>query len=59
MIDYLNTAGTAGFISTEHVEKDVLFLDDRTDRDLEVGLEVEFEVVQTTDGPRARQLRRA
>jgi cold shock CspA family protein len=58
-IDHINTSSTSGFISTEDVKKDVLFMGNMNDLDLEVGLEVEFEVGQTTDGPRARKLRRA
>lgn len=59
-IEYVNTSAGCGFIATEDVEMEVMFLQgDVDDLDIEVGQEVAFEIEKTTDGPRARNLQRS
>jgi cold shock CspA family protein len=57
-INYINSSRTCGFISSDGVEKDVLFIKDADGSNLEIGLEVEFEIVQSRGGPRAKRLQR-
>lgn len=59
-IDYVNSSSGHGFIVTKDTVKDVLFVADAVMEFVpEVGQEVTFEIVQTNDGPRARNLQRA
>lgn len=59
-IEYVNSSSGYGFIATEETVKDVLFVADAVmGFDPEVGQEVTFEIVQTKDGPRARNLQHA
>lgn len=58
-IEYVNASSGCGFITTEELEEDVLFLPDVVEGFVpEVGQEVRFEVVWTTNGPRAMDVGR-
>jgi cold shock CspA family protein len=58
-IDYVNPRSGCGFITSEVVEKDVLFLRDVVEGFVpEVGHKVRFEIVRTKNGPRAMDVRR-
>ena len=58
-IAYVNPSSGHGFIETEHTEKEVMFVQNAVTGGIpEVGEEVEFELIRTSDGPRARKLQR-
>jgi cold shock CspA family protein len=58
-IAYVNSESDCGFIATEETEQDVLFLRSSVKGPIpEVGEDVRFELVETQDGPRAREVRR-
>jgi cold shock CspA family protein len=58
-ITYVNSDSGCGFITTERVEKDVLFLRNRVHGFVpEVGLEVTCEIAWTKNGPRAMNVQR-
>jgi CspA family cold shock protein len=57
-VDFVNDSTGSGFIASEDLTKDVLFLsDDVEESELEAGVDVEFEVVETEEGPRAIEVR--
>ena len=57
-IAYVNPESECGFITTEETDQDVLFLRDSIEGAVpDVGEEVRFELVETRDGPRARDIR--
>ena len=58
-IAYVNSESGCGFITTEDTDQDVLFLRSSVKGSIpEVGEDVRFELVETQDGPRAREVRR-
>jgi CspA family cold shock protein len=58
-IAYVNPESGCGFITAEETEQDVLFLRNSVEGPVpDVGEEVRFELVETQDGPRAREIRR-
>lgn len=58
-IAYVNPENDCGFITTEETEQDVLFLRDSVEGFVpDVGEEVQFELIETQDGPRAREVSR-
>ncbi|WP_267641866.1 cold-shock protein [Haloarchaeobius amylolyticus] len=58
-VDFFNDTGGYGFIDTEDADDDVFFhMEDIGGPDLEEGQEVEFDIVDTDKGPRAKNLKR-
>ena len=58
-VDFFKESGGYGFIATEDHDEDVFFhMEDVGGEDLEEGQEVEFDIVDTDDGPRAQNLSR-
>jgi CspA family cold shock protein len=56
-IDYINKETDCGFISSPESDQDVLFVGkDGRSLDLEVDSEVEFQIVQTMEGVRAKSM---
>lgn len=57
-VAYVNPESDYGFITTEETEQDVLFLRDSVEGSVpDVGEDVRFELIETQDGPRARDIR--
>ena len=57
-IAYINPESKCGFITTEEIDQDVLFLRDSIEGEVpDVGEDVRFELIETRDGPRARDIR--
>ncbi|MCT9095306.1 cold-shock protein [Haloarchaeobius sp. HME9146] len=58
-VDFFNDTGGYGFIETEDADDDVFFhMEDVGGPDLEEGQEVEFDIVDTDKGPRAKNVKR-
>jgi cold shock CspA family protein len=58
-IAYVNLESGCGFITTEETEQDVLFLRSSVEGSVPtVDEDVQFKLVETQDGPRAREIRR-
>ena len=56
-IDYINKETSCGFISSPESDQDVLFVGkDGRSLDLDVDSEVEFQIVQTKKGVRAKNM---
>jgi cold shock CspA family protein len=56
-IDYINEETSCGFISSPESDRDVLFVGkDGRSLDLEVDSEVEFQIVQSIEGVRAKSM---
>jgi CspA family cold shock protein len=59
VVDFFNDTGGYGFIETDESDEDVFFhMEDVGGPDLEEGQEVEFDIVDTDEGPRAENLTR-
>jgi len=59
VVDFFNDSGGYGFIETDESDDDVFFhMEDVGGPDLEEGQEVEFDIVDTDEGPRAESLQR-
>jgi CspA family cold shock protein len=59
-IAYVNHESDCGFITTDETDQDVLFLSDSIEGPIpDVGDDVRFELIETQDGPRARDIQRA
>ncbi|WP_435079694.1 cold-shock protein [Halococcus sp. AFM35] len=57
-VAYVNPESGCGFITTKETEQDVLFLRDSVEGSVpDVGEDVRFELIETQDGPRARDIR--
>lgn len=57
-IAYVNPENECGFITTDEIDQDVLFLGDSIEGATpDVGEDVRFELIETQDGPRARDIR--
>ena len=57
-IAYVDPESKCGFITTEGTDQDVLFLRDSIEGVVpNVSEDVRFELVETRDGPRARDIR--
>ncbi|WP_435333799.1 cold-shock protein [Haloarchaeobius sp. TZWWS8] len=58
-VDFFKESGGYGFIATEDSDEDVFFhMEDVGGPDLEEGQEVEFDIEDTDEGPRATNLKR-
>lgn len=58
-VEFFKDSGGYGFIETDAIDEDVFFhMEDIGGPDLEEGQEVEFEVVEADEGPRAKNLTR-
>ena len=58
-IAYVNPESGCGFITIEETEQDVLFLRSSVKGSIpNVDEDVQFKLVETQDGPRAREVRR-
>ncbi|WP_435359465.1 cold-shock protein [Haloarchaeobius sp. DFWS5] len=58
-VDFFKESGGYGFIATDDYEDDVFFhMEDVGGPDLEEDQEVEFDIAETDDGPRAENLER-
>jgi CspA family cold shock protein len=58
-VDFFNDTGGYGFISTDDADDDVFFhMEDVGGPDLEEGQDVEFEIEEADQGPRAVDLQR-
>ncbi|MFB6254395.1 MAG: cold-shock protein [Halobacteriaceae archaeon] len=58
-VAFFNDSGGYGFIETDAIDEDVFFhMEDIGGPDLEEGQEVEFEITETEEGPRAENLTR-
>lgn len=56
-VDYFGDDSEYGFITSPDVDTDVLFHIEEVDSfDLEEGQKIEFEIIQTEEGPRARNI---
>ena len=57
-VAYVNPESKCGFITTEGTDQDVLFLRDSIEGVVpNVGEDVRLELIETRDGPRARDVR--
>ena len=57
-IAYVNPENECGFITTDETDQDVLFLRESIEGAIpDVGEDVRFELVETRDGPRVRDIR--
>ena len=57
-IAYVNPESGCGFITTEETEQDVLFLRNSIEGTIpDVSEDVRFELIETQNGPRAREVR--
>lgn len=57
-IAYVNPENDCGFITTKETDQDVLFFRDSIEGTIPgVGEDVRFELIETRDGPRARDIR--
>lgn len=58
-VEYVNASSGSGFITTDDTAQDVLFVQNGVIGAVpDVGEKVEFEIVQTQQGPRAMNVRR-